>query len=71
MGSLHVVLIDHRIAKRCVYLAMPKQNLNLFDGHALVYRLGRERSSELMGMHVLYACIFTKLPEPCLDPADF
>lgn len=52
MRSLHIFLVDHRVAKRRVFLAVTKQDLHLLYRHALIYRLCSERSPELMGMHV-------------------
>lgn len=37
VGSLYISLIDHCILQGCIYTLMPKELLNLFDGHAFIY----------------------------------
>ena len=36
MGDLYISLIDHSILQGCIYALMPKELLNLFEGHVFI-----------------------------------
>ena len=71
MGLLHVVLVDHGVTKRRVNLAVPQQNLHLFDGHPLVYGLRCKRPAKLVGMHLLHPGSLPKFAQARLHAAYF
>ena len=71
MGLLHVVLVDHGETKRRVNLAVPQQNLHLFDGHPLVYGLRCKRPAKLVGMHLLHPGSLPKFAQARLHAAYF
>ena len=69
MRTLHIVLVDHRITERRVYLAVTQQHLHLFDGHTLINGLCCQSSPELVRVNILHPCILSKLAKPSLYPA--
>ena len=52
MGNLHIVLIHHCVLHCGVNFGMTEEPLHLFYRHAFVDGACRQRSSELMWMHL-------------------
>ena len=71
MGTLDIILINLRIAKRGIDFAVSKQYLHLFYRHALVYGLRSQGTSELVRMHVFDARIVAEFAESGFNSADF
>ena len=70
MRTFHIVLVDHCITERCVYLAVTQQHLHLLDGHALINGFCCQSSPELVRVNILHPCILPELAKPSLYPTN-